>query len=228
MTNYIIAFVISILLFPILLVTGVELVAFDQTFYARQYERLNTAQEIGMSDEDLNRVTLELTDYIRDKTDSLDHITAVIDGAQRKVFNQREIAHMVDVKELFQFAGKVRNFSLIGVLILLISLFLLSRRKPLWYLAVSYLAASALLLLLLLIAVPVVQADFTYYWNQFHYLFFDNDLWILNPATDIMIQMVPQPFFNKAVFRVITYFAAGVVLLGMGSILVLRSLRKRV
>lgn len=228
MVNYIIAFLISILLFPILLVTGIELVTFDQNFYAHQYEQLNTAQGIGMSDEDLRRVTLELTDYIRDRIDSLDQITAEIDGVQRQVFNEREITHMVDVKELFQFAVKVRNFSLASVLVLLVPLFFLSGKRPLRYLAVSYLAASAFLLLLLVIAVPVVQANFTYYWDQFHYLFFDNDLWILNPETDVMIQMVPEPFFNQAVLRVISYFGTGVVLLGIASYLALRFLRKKV
>ena len=90
MVNYIIGFLISILLFPILLVIGIQLVTFDQNFYAQQYERLNTAERIGMSDEDLKRVTLQLTDYIRGRRDSLDRITAEIDGVQRQVFNERK------------------------------------------------------------------------------------------------------------------------------------------
>lgn len=227
MVNYIIGLLISILLFPILLVIGIQLVTFDQNFYAQQYERLNTAERIGMSDEDLKRVTLQLTDYIRGRRDSLDRITAEIDGVQRQVFNEREITHMLDVKELFQFAVKVRNAAFSSVVILLIFLYFLSSRRPLRYLAASYLAAAGLLLFLLVIAVPIIQSNFTYYWDQFHYLFFDNDLWILNPETDIMIQMVPEPFFNQAVLRVISYSGTGVVLLGLASLCILRSLRKK-
>ena len=93
--NYIIAFLISVLLFPIFLVTGIELVTFDQNFYSQQYARLNTAEKIGMSVEDLSRVTLQLTDYIRGRWDSLEQITAEIDGENRQVFNEREIAHML-------------------------------------------------------------------------------------------------------------------------------------
>ena len=226
MVNYFIGLLISILLFPIFLVVGIELVTFDQNFYAQQYERLNTAEEIGMSEEDLSRVTLQLTDYIRGRWDSLEKISAVIDGEKRQVFNEREIDHMVDVKHLFQFAARVRNISLICIGVLIILLYFLSNKRPLPYLAASYLAAAGLLLLLLIIAVPIIQSNFTYYWDQFHYLFFDNDLWILNPETDIMIQMVPEPFFNKAVFRVISYFGTGVLLFSLISFFILRAQRK--
>lgn len=228
MANYIIGFLISILLFPIFLITGIELVTFDQDFYARQYEQLNTAQDIGMSYEDLSRVTLQLTDYIRGRWDSLEQIFAEIDGENRQVFNEREIDHMVDVKNLFQFAAKVRNFAFICILVLLISLYFLSRRRPLRYLAASYLAAAGFLLLLLVIAVPIIQSNFTFYWDQFHYIFFDNDLWILNPETDIMIQMVPEAFFNQAVLRVISYFSTGVLLFGIASFWILRIQRKKI
>jgi len=227
MANYIIAFLISVLLFPIFLVVGIELVTFDQNFYLQQYERLNTAEEIGMSDEDLTRVTLQLTEYIRGSWDSLELITAEIHGENRQVFNEREIAHMVDVKHLFQFSARVRNISLIFIAVLLILLYFSSDRKPLRYLAVSYLVIAGLLLLLLFIAVPIIQNNFTYYWDQFHYLFFDNDLWILNPETDIMIQMVPESFFNQAVLRVISYFGAGVLLIGLISFWILRFQRKK-
>lgn len=224
--NYIIAFLISVLLFPIFLVTGIELVTFDQNFYSQQYARLNTAEEIGMSVEDLSRVTLQLTDYIRGRWDSLEQITAEIDGENRQVFNEREIAHMLDVKDLFQFAAKVRNIALTSIVILLIILYFSSNRKLFRYLAASYLTAAGLLLLLLIIAVPIIQSNFTYYWDQFHYLFFDNDLWILNPETDIMIQMVPEPFFNQAVLRVIFYFGTGALLFGLASLWILRYQRK--
>jgi len=225
--NYVIAFIISLLLFPIMLVTSIQLVTFDQSFYAAQYAKLNTASEIGMSSGDLKKVTHELTDYIRGRLDTLDNVTDQINGITRPVFNEREKLHMVDVKDLYQFAYRVRNISLACIAVLSLILIYLSRRHAVKYFAASYLAASALLLLLLLIAVPVIKSDFNYYWNQFHYLFFDNDLWLLNPDTDIMIQMVPEPFFNQAVTRVIIYFGTGSIILGIASYWMLRIFRRK-
>ena len=228
MLSYIIGFLIALLLFPVLLVTAIELVTYDKGFYQVQYQRLDTANEIGMDDEELLRVTRELTDYIRDRTDSLEQIRAEIKGEDRQVFNQREIDHMVDVKDLFRLGITIRNISLIGIPVLSLMLYLLSKNRSLRIFAVSYLAASGLLLLLLVVFVPVIQANFTYYWDRFHYLFFSNDLWILNPETDIMIQMVPEPFFNQAVLRVIAYFGTTVLILGIASFVMVRASGKTI
>lgn len=220
--NYLLGFLISVLLFPVLLVVSIQLTAFDESFYVNQYNKLNTAETIGISQDDLSQVTAELLDYIKGKRSSLDNIQAQINGSIREVFNDREKAHMVDVKDLFGFASRVRNISIISILLLSVILYFNGKDNPISYFARSYLVAAAALLALLIIMVPLIQSNFTYYWDQFHYLFFDNDLWILNPETDIMIQMVPEPFFNQAVIRVISLFTGGCFLIGVFSVWILR------
>ena len=225
--SYVIAFLISVFLFPILLVVGIQLTAFNEAFYANQYERLGTAETIGISADDLSRVTGELVDYIKGDRASLDGIEAEIKGEFRPVFNEREKAHMVDVKELFGLAARVRNVSAAGILLLFVALYFSSGKHPLRFLAASYLAAGAVLLVLLAVLIPLVRSDFTHYWDQFHVLFFDNDLWLLDPETDIMIQMLPEPFFQHAVARVAGFFAGGSILPGILSAWMLRHTRKR-
>ena len=212
--NYFIGFLIAILLFPTFLVTSIELVTYNKGFFIQQYEKLNTASEIGISHSELLRVTWELIDYIKDDRESLDNIDADIKGEMRPVFNSREKEHMVDVKKLFNFGIAIRNYSILGIILLSIILFFNSKKRPLIYFASSYLSAAAILLVLLGVLIILIQSDFTYYWDQFHYLFFDNDLWLLDPKTDIMIQMVPEPFFFSAVTRVIAYFSAGSIFTG--------------
>lgn len=63
----------------------------------------------------------------------------------------------------------------------------------------------------------LIQTNFSYYWDLFHHIFFDNDLWLLDPKTDIMIQMVPQPFFYSAVTRVIVYFSTASIILAIAA-----------
>ena len=118
-------------------------------------------------------------------------------------------------------------FPVICIVVLALLLYWISARKSLKIFAKSYLIVSAILLLLLLLGGSIISSNFTYYWDQFHYLFFDNDLWLLNPATDIMIQMVPEPFFYQAVFRVLTYFGLGIIIIGAASFWILRSDRKK-
>lgn len=59
--------------------------------------------------------------------------------------------------------------------------------------------------------------DFTALWESFHRLFFRNDLWLLNPYTDLMINMFPEDFFFHMVMRIALMFIVGFVGLGIGS-----------
>jgi len=224
--NYLTGFLISVLVFPVLLVTGIQWTAYNEAFYEKQYDRLNTEETIGISRKDLSRVTGVLVDYIRGKRDSLD-VEAKIRGERRLVFNEREAAHMVDVRKLFNFADRLRNFSILGILLLGTVLYFNSGKHPPRFLASSYLTACAVLLVLLAVLIPLIRSNFTYYWDQFHYLFFNNDLWLLNPETDIMIQMLPESFFSHAVQRVMVFFAGGSVILAIPAIFLRRQARKQ-
>lgn len=211
--NYTIGFLISVLLFPILLMTSIQAVTFDKSFYKSQYGRLKVAEDIGIKQPELFRVTWELLDYIKGSRETLDDIKAEIRNEARLVFNTREKDHMVDVRDLYLFGYILRNYAVILIVILSAILYFNSNRRPFGYFARSFIAASALLLLLLGTLYILIQSNFTYYWDLFHHIFFKNDLWILDPRTDILIQMVPEPFFYSAVTRVLIYFSAGCILL---------------
>ena len=47
----------------------------------------------------------------------------------------------------------------------------------------------------------------------FHKIFFDNDLWILDPATDLLINIVPEPFFMDTAARIGVTFGLMVLFL---------------
>ena len=51
--------------------------------------------------------------------------------------------------------------------------------------------------------------------TRFHHLFFRNDLWILNVETDLMIQMMPEPFFMALAKGIAIHFVI-LSLLGQG------------
>ena len=61
--------------------------------------------------------------------------------------------------------------------------------------------------MLLLAAIAVwVLLDFSSFWTAFHHLFFTNDLWLLDPATSRMINMMPlQLFYDIVVFVVVVF-----------------------
>ena len=58
--------------------------------------------------------------------------------------------------------------------------------------------------------------DFNTFWTTFHKILFTNDLWLLNPKTDILIMMVPEQFFFDLVMRIalFSFGMIGILLLG--------------
>ena len=48
----------------------------------------------------------------------------------------------------------------------------------------------------------IVSGSFDRYFVIFHHLFFDNDLWILNPTEDNLINLLPEGFFSDTAFRI--------------------------
>ena len=56
-------------------------------------------------------------------------------------------------------------------------------------------------------------AGFDSAWEDFHRLIFSNDFWLLNPATDHLIQIFPPDFWQSIVFLIGLLIAAESALL---------------
>ena len=190
-----------------LLLSSIDMNCFHIGFFSQQYQELQTAQRLRMSEEDLMKSTQTLLDYLRGDADSID-VSIRVDGKERMAFNERESAHMVDVRSLYQGAMCVRWCALGVFIITTAALIALRRRAFLDDLSRGFLFVSFLFLFFLALLGIWIYADFTGFWTTFHRLFFTNDLWLLNPATDLMINLFPEAFFNHLVLRIILWFLA--------------------
>jgi integral membrane protein (TIGR01906 family) len=192
-------------------------VAFDIDFYEAQYDLLGRPQTIGISKEELMRVTDELLDYMAGRREALDS-RAVIQGEERYVFNAREIAHMVDVRNLFAKANTARAASLITLIVMFILSYAVFGKNAFSVFLKSYIAVSSAAFLILGALYLFAVLDFTLFWDLFHRLTFDNYLWLLDPRTDILIQMVPEQFFYNTVMRIIIYFVTAILVPAIASL----------
>ena len=57
----------------------------------------------------------------------------------------------------------------------------------------------------------LAYTNFTKYFTLFHKIFFDNDLWILNPKTDMLINLLPEGFFSDMAVRILLIFLIDVI-----------------
>lgn len=117
--------------------------------------------------------------------------TAQVTLRDKPAFSQKEQLHLQDVRALYALSDKVVMAG--GGLMALGLALIILLKKPL--LSAVNQAARAVLLLLLMVGF-IALFDFTGLFRLFHLLAFDNELWLLNPATDLLIQLMPQGFFT--------------------------------
>ena len=121
---------------------------------------------------------------------------------------------MQDVKSIFS----VLFLLMFGGLFGLVNLFF--QRK---------LGSMRVFLQTLLGAVAVIAAfviwgliDFDSLFYVFHLVAFRNDLWLLDPQTDLLIQLMPTPFFVDYARTILIAFGCGLVVLAGGAYLLKR------
>lgn len=207
--------ILGFLLFLSLLLTVVDLVAFDPKLFQSSYQRENTMATLNMSEQDLMRSSNVLLDYLKGKRKDI-MVEAEVNGHKRMVFNKRETKHMVDVKKLYEKAMLTRNVCVILMIVGMLVEFSRNRagmKTFLWEVFRNGLLVFGFLLLFLSV---YAITDFYGFWMNFHYLFFDNDLFLLDPNVSLMINMFPESFFFRMVMRIVIMFA--VVSLTIGGV----------
>ena len=192
------------LLSAAIIATVIDVVSFDRSFYEAEYRKNDTVSYTGMSAEDNLRATDMLLDYLQDKRQDI-VCTAEVSGTEREVFNERETLHMVDVKALYQNAIRVRNGCIITAVILLVLSVLIGKKSFFSVLRSGWKNGIVLTGAVILFIAIWALADFNQFWTNFHLLFFDNDLWLLDPNTSIMINLFPGSFFFDLVTRIIVW-----------------------
>ena len=84
-----------------MLFSALSLVMNSEKRHRSEYERLNVADFMGMSDEDIVRSLMRLVDYMEGRVDDI-VVEVTVYGERTAMFNERETMHMVDVRTLYQ------------------------------------------------------------------------------------------------------------------------------
>lgn len=146
--------------------------------------------DTGLPDAEYPALVKGLTGYLAGRLDTPQH-TWLEDGEIRTAFGERELQHLSDCRALFRLDGTVLLIA--GALTALLLIIALRRKSPLlWRTTVVALGAVEAIIGVLVIAAAV---DFDALFVLFHRLSFSNDLWLLNPQTDLLIRLMPLSYF---------------------------------
>ena len=194
----------------ILLITSIEAVTYwTPGYYEKEYAKYGVLNDVHMEMDDLLDVTDEMMAYLRGSREDL-HVPTIVDGQPREFFNDREIAHMEDLRGRFLGGLALRRISL-GLIVACVILLLLLKADIRRVLPKMICIGSALFFAVLAVLAGIISTDFNQYFIMFHHIFFNNDLWMLNPDTDLLINIVPEPFFMDTAARIAMTYGVSVL-----------------
>ncbi len=188
-----IAFIIAL---PIALVTtNIRLLANAPLTYRYAFDRYDAEASTGLSRADLDSTAGALRAYFNDDESTFYH-PVTEGGLQESVFNARETRHMQDVKHLFVMLNHAQEASVLYVLVYVVVFFIWARDGSVRQLATQTILGLVLGAVCLGAVGAFAAFGFDAAWSRFHELVFSNDFWQLNPDTDHLIQMFPEPFWR--------------------------------
>lgn len=204
--NWVSGFGIALSIVVVLAVTLVQFVAFDTNWYKEEYEKYGIYDELNMETGELNKVTETMVGYLQGDVENLE-VSAIVDGETREFFNDREKEHMADVKVLFEKLLLVRNAALFLFMICgIYYLFAMRAGMRLFdYTPIPCAIVGILLVIAMAVVMIMSKTNFSSAFTSFHEMLFTNDLWLLNPETDLLIRMLPEGFFMDTAMKMGLY-----------------------
>lgn len=154
--------------------------------------RYAPSEETGLPEEEYRGMAEMVTGYLAGSVDDFQYTLVQEDGTGTLLFNPDEQQHMADCRGLFVLDRTVLLISGAALCLLFLALLSLKRSRS----AARGFACGAGLVMLLVAGLSVWGCiDFNGLFIRFHQLSFSNGLWMMNPEEDLIIRLMPLPFF---------------------------------
>jgi integral membrane protein (TIGR01906 family) len=166
--------------------------------YQDGFEKYDVSQTTGLSPTELTKAASGLISYFSSDEEYIS-LTVLKDGQPFELFNQREIAHLKDVKALV----KLNFHLLLGTAIYAgvfagLCLFWQKRQYRRGLVRGIFIGSLITLGVIAALGIAAATLDFNQLFTQFHFLAFTNELWMLDPARDYLIMLFPEGFWFDA------------------------------
>lgn len=220
-------FAIVTLILPFVILMNGVLLVFTENFLTYEYKTPDFPEDpYGFTLEERIEYGTKSVNYITNVLNRLpDNYLADLtmkDGT--KLYNEREVSHMEDVKAVFQ---GCRGVMAMMIVFIILTGWLVSKRPDSFPGFLRALAWGTSLTLVILILVGIgIYTGFDALFEGFHHLFFTGDSWLFYES-DSLIRLFPEPLWING-FALAALFA-GLIALGILilSLICLKKLRIR-
>ena len=179
----------------LLITTNVRIILNSAIIYDYGFNKYKIEKYTGIEFEQLQVAGQQIRDYFNNDLDQITINISLHGDNVPNLFNEKEILHMYDVKQLVKMVYLVQLYS--AILLSMGCVFILFNPSTNGrILTLKYFSRGGMFTFSLVIAVSVLAIiGFDRLFLFFHLVSFSNELWILDPRHDYLIAMFPQGFF---------------------------------
>lgn len=158
-------------------------------------ERCAPPEKTGLPEAQYPAMAEMITDYLSGRAGEFQLSYADEQGAEYLCFHEKEQKHMADVKRLFDLDRTVLLLACAALVLLGLGAYVLRPQRR--WTALGFQGGCLLVLAVLTAAAVWAAVDFNGAFVLFHRLSFTNDLWLMDPRTDLIIRLMPIDFFMQ-------------------------------
>ena len=194
----------------------------NDSFLEKVNIRIGTHEKLGMSEEDLGKVARSMIYFTKGESDVL-QVRVTMNGVERDFYNEKELLHIEDVRDLVR---EVRIFITVCGIVFVTGSIWAIWSKNVHKLAKGFLVGLGLVIILAAVVGVIAVIDMQAVIYGFHNLFFDNDLWLLDSRTDMVIWLFSHEMYGSAIARIGMWLACLLVPFTVASVIAIKKHRK--
>ena len=198
---------LSLLFVPLIILFSFNLFVFNEKYYEKEFVKTGVYEKYQK--EDVKNAVDELFGYFKDKND-----------LKTQFFNQKEKEHLKDVKNIIQKIINLFYFVLVASTAAIIYFLI---HKKYFEIGKILMRGSIFSILTVITFLSFSIMSFSSSFYLFHVTFFKNNLWMLNPETDNLINLFPEQFFFDIMKEIlVASFSISILFLILGAFLIKR------
>lgn len=195
----------TILIFILSLLTAVSTSIFDHDFYKQAQEKYNVSSKMQITEKEVLTATKVALLYTKGLQKDLTFLHSKEDKMV-DLYSKQDKDHMVDVKNLYKTMHY--TFIVVGSLFIIFTIILIFKNKQLniYNLTLLVNQVSIYTVIVAVLITFFAFINFDKFWVFFHKIFFRNDLWLMNPQYDALVNLFPENLFKDLVYLIIKKF----------------------